>query len=104
MIGTGRVLGTRILRYGYFDFVHFRCIELNWTLYSARQDHGMVLVPSDQYQRAQTVKIKDQESVIKMVTPDEQATEMAMAKLKRVWDAVKKHTHKKEASYSTDSF
>ena len=50
----------------------------------------MVLVPSDRYQRAQTVKIKNQEPVIKMVTSVEQATEIAMAELKRVLDALKK--------------
>ena len=38
-----------------------RGTEFDWTLYSARQDRGMVLVPNDQYQRVQTVKMKDQE-------------------------------------------
>ena len=42
-----------------------------------RQNLRTVLVHDDQYQRAQTVKMKDQEPVIKIVTPVEQATEMA---------------------------
>ena len=78
--------------------VYPRGTELDWTLYSVRrgipslpakhvwkkrQDGRMVLVPNNQYQRAQTINMRDQEPVLKMVTPVEQATEMAMAELKR---------------------
>ena len=87
--------------------VYPRGTELDWTLYSARQgisslpakhvwkkkqNRRVVLVPNDQYQRAQTIKMKDQEPVIKMVTPVEQATEMAMAELKRERDALQRKT------------
>ena len=78
--------------------VYPRGTELDWTLNSARQgirslpanhvwknrlNRRMVLVPNNQYLRVPTVKMmKDQEPVIKMVTPIEQATEMVMAELK----------------------
>ena len=53
----------------------------------------MVLVPDNQYLRVPTVKMmKDQEPVIKMVTPIEQATEMAMAELKRERDVLQRKT------------
>ena len=55
----------------------------------------MDLIPYDLDKRimeAQTAKTKDQEPVIKMVTPVDQATEMAMAELKREWDALQKIT------------
>ena len=83
---------------------HLRGTELGWTLYSARQgirslptkhiwknrqNRRLVLVPHDQYRRALTVKMKDRKPVIKMVTPVEHAIEMAMAELKRDWDALK---------------
>ena len=51
----------------------------------------MVLVPYEQYQRVievQTNKIKDQKPMMKMVAPVAQATEMAMAEIKRECDAV----------------
>ena len=57
-----------------------------------RQNLRMVPVPTDQYQRTQTVKMKDQEPVIKMVTPIEQATEMAMTELKRELEALQRKT------------
>ena len=57
-----------------------------------RQHRRMVLVPNDQYLWASTVKMKDQEPVIKMVTPVNQATEMAMAELKREQDALERKT------------
>ena len=87
--------------------VYPRGTELDWTFYSARQgirsmpakhvwknrqQRRMVLVPYDQYLRASTVKMKDQEPVIKMVTPVDQATEMAMAELKRERDALQRKT------------
>ena len=87
--------------------------ELDWTLYSARhgipslpanhvwrnrQNRPMVLVPNDQYLRASYVKMKDQEPVIKMVTPVEQATEMAMDELKRERNAPQRKVKMEEAS------
>ena len=57
--------------------------------------YWMTLVPYDLDKRimeAQTAKTKDQEPVIKMVTPVDQATEMAMAELKREWDALQRKT------------
>ena len=57
-----------------------------------RQHRRKVLVSNDQYLRASTVKMKDQEPVIKMVKPVNQATEMAMAELKRERDALKRKT------------
>ena len=41
---------------------------------------------------AQTAKTKDQKPMIKMVTPVDQATEMAMAELKRERDALQRKT------------
>ena len=87
--------------------VYPRGYELDWTLHSLRQGirsmpakhiwknrqhRRMVLVPNDQYLRASTVKMKDQEPVIKMVTPVDQATEMAMVQLKRERDALQRKT------------
>ena len=84
--------------------------ELNWWFYSGRMgirprvakhlwenrhNNQMDLIPYDLYKRimeAQTAKTKDQEPVIKMVTPVDQATEMAMAELKREWDALQRKT------------
>ena len=77
--------------------------ELNWWFYSGRMgirprvakhlwenrhNNQMDLIPNDQYLWASNVKMKDQEPVIKMVTPVDQATEMAMAELKRERDAL----------------
>ena len=84
--------------------------ELNWWFYSGRMgirprvakhlwenrhNNQMDLIPYDLDKRimeAQTAKTKDQEPVIKMVTPVDQATEMAMAELKREWDALQRKT------------
>ena len=72
------------------------CIEMDWSVYSARQgirsrpskhlweSNRMVLVSKDQYQRAmeaQTVKMEDQEPVIKMVYPvTHEAAEMVASR------------------------
>ena len=84
--------------------------ELNWWFYSGRMgirprvakhlwenrhNNQMDLIPYDLDKRimeAQTAKTKDQEPVIEMVTPVDQATEMAMAELKREWDALQRKT------------
>ena len=84
--------------------------ELNWWFYSGRMgirprvakhlwenrhNNQMNLIPYDQDKRimeAQTAKTKDQKPMIKMVTPVDQATEMAMAELKRERDALQRKT------------
>ena len=56
-------------------------------------NNQMDLIPYDRNKRimeAQTDKTEDQEPVIKMVTPVDQATEMAMADLKRERDALQR--------------
>ena len=98
--------------------VYPRGTKLDWTLYSARQGicsmpakhvwknrqhRRMVLVPKDQYIKASTVKMKDQEPVIKMVTSVDQATEMAMTELKREQDALRRKA-KNRSLHWTDSF
>ena len=75
--------------------------EMNWWFYSGRMgirprvakhlwenrhNNQMNLIPYDQDKRileAQTAKTKDQRPVIKMVTPVEQAVEMARSEIKR---------------------
>ena len=55
-------------------------------LWENRHNSQKDLIPYDQEKRimeAQTVKTKDQKPVIKMVTPVEQATEMARSEIKR---------------------
>ena len=60
-------------------------------LWENRHNNQMNLIPYDQDKRimeAQTAKTKDQKPMVKMVTPVDQATEMAMAELKRERDAL----------------
>ena len=81
---------------------------LNWWFYSGRMgirprvakqlwenrhNNQMDLIPYDQDKKimeTQIAKTKDQKPVIKMVTPVDQATEMAMAELKRERDALQR--------------
>ena len=84
--------------------------EMNWWFYSGRMgirprvakhlwenrhNNQMNLIPYDQDKRimeAQTAKTKDQRPVIKMVTPVEQATEMARSEIKREREMAKSKT------------
>ena len=84
--------------------------EMNWWFYSGRMgirprvaqhlwenrhNNQMDLIPYDQDQRimeAQTARTKDQRPVIKMVTPVEQATEMARSEIKREREMAKSKT------------
>ena len=84
--------------------------ELNWWFYSGRMgirprvakhlwenrhNNQMDLIPYDQEKRimeAQTAKTKDQRPVIKMVTPVEQAMEMARSEIKREREMAKSKT------------
>ena len=84
--------------------------ELNWWFYSGRMgirprvtkhlwenrhNNQMNRIPYDQDKRimeAQTAKIKDQQPVIKMVTPVEQATEMVKSEIKRECEMAKNKT------------
>ena len=64
-------------------------------LWENRHTNQMVLIPYDQDKRimeAQTSKTKDQKPVIKMVTPVEQATEMARSEIKRECEMAKSKT------------
>ena len=84
--------------------------EMNWWFYSGRMgirsrvakhlwenrhNNQMDLIPYDQDKRimeAQTAKTKDQRPVIKMVTPAEQAMEMARSEIKREREMAKSKT------------
>ena len=84
--------------------------ELNWWFYSGRMgirprvakhlwenrhNNQMDLIPYDQEKRimeAQTAKTGDQRPVIKMVTPVEQAMEMARSEIKREREMAKSKT------------
>ena len=84
--------------------------EMNWWFYSGRMgirprvakhlwenrhNNQMNLIPYDQDKRileAQTAKTKDQRPVIKMVTPVEQAVEMARSEIKREREMAKSKT------------
>ena len=84
--------------------------EMNWWFYSGRMgirsrvakhlweirhNNQMDLIPYDQDKRimeAQTAKTKDQRPVIKMVTPVEQAMEMARSEIKKEREMAKSKT------------
>ena len=64
-------------------------------LWENRYNNQMNLIPYYQDKRiieTQIVKTKDQKPVIKMVTPVEQATEMARSKIKREREMAKSKT------------
>ena len=64
-------------------------------LWENRHNNQMVLIPYDQDKRimeAQTAKTKDKKTVIKMMTPLEQATEIARSEIKRECEMAKNKT------------
>ena len=64
-------------------------------LWENRHNNQMDLIPYDQEKRimeAQTAKTKDQRPVIKMVTPVEQAMEMARSEIKKEREMAKSKT------------